>query len=62
MRKKLIEVISKMTVSDFKDMNEFQKAHELLTLLKGEPKKRSRKSRGKAVVATPSVETEEVFN
>jgi hypothetical protein len=65
MRKKLIEIIGKMTVSDFKDMNEFQKAHELLILLKGEPRKRARKS-NKTVTApaavSKSVVTEEVFS
>jgi hypothetical protein len=47
MRKKLIEMISKMTVADFKDINEFQKAHELMILLKGEPKKRAKRTRTK---------------
>jgi len=64
MRKKLIEIIGKMTVSDFKDVNEFQKAHELMVLLKGEPRKRARKPKGKTAtgsVANTAVVTEEVF-
>ena len=56
-RNQLIELMSQMTISDFKSKDEFEKVYNLHIELKGEPRKRERKPRAAVKIAKTEPET-----